>query len=400
MADFTLTANPDSVDLTPDDTATTTITALPINGSKDIDPWVIHLPVDSGLSADMPEGIPASTSAIRSLHITADPDTLPGHYTVTVEATVGAISHHVDIDVNVTTNDSAQDPASMTVNTTDDHEDDSGCTVNDCTLREAIAAANGSSGDSTRTIEFGLGDATPTIQLHGALPSINVPVSIDGGASVEAGCQIPNNPVTLDGTGNENQPNGLTFVVGSEGSTVQGLRITGWGGPGVLATYSAAVLSNLVIQCNVIDHNGGFGVDLVDTSGALVGAATDHGNQIHDNAQGGIRVRKSGVANPFGDRLDANLIYDNGGLAIDIGGDGATANDPGDTDTGVNGLSNHPVLYNAEHRPDGTGIINGTSTRSPVRSGSRSMRARSATRRTTATAHRSSGPSMSSRTRT
>jgi hypothetical protein len=40
----------------------------------------------------------------------------------------------------------------------------------------------------------------------------------------------------------------------------------------------------------------------------------------------------------------SNLIYDNGDLAIDLGGDGVTVNDPGDIDSGPNGLFNYPEI--------------------------------------------------------
>ena len=42
--------------------------------------------------------------------------------------------------------------------------------------------------------------------------------------------------------------------------------------------------------------------------------------------------------------LAGNSIFSNDGLGIDLGADGVTPNDPGDTDTGVNGLQNFPVL--------------------------------------------------------
>ena len=53
----------------------------------------------------------------------------------------------------------------------------------------------------------------------------------------------------------------------------------------------------------------------------------------------GIRVT-SGTQNEFSD----NLIYNNGGLGIDLGGDGVTDNDVGDGDTGANDLVNAPVI--------------------------------------------------------
>ena len=45
-----------------------------------------------------------------------------------------------------------------------------------------------------------------------------------------------------------------------------------------------------------------------------------------------------------------NRIFKNEGLAIDLGDDGRTPNDPGDADTGSNRLLNFPVLKRAVTR--------------------------------------------------
>jgi hypothetical protein len=49
--------------------------------------------------------------------------------------------------------------------------------------------------------------------------------------------------------------------------------------------------------------------------------------------------------------LTGKCLSANGGLGIDLGPDGVTANDPGDGDAGPNGLQNFPVLVQAI--PDG-----------------------------------------------
>lgn len=48
-----------------------------------------------------------------------------------------------------------------------------------------------------------------------------------------------------------------------------------------------------------------------------------------------------------GTSLRANSIFANSGLGIDLGNDGVSPNDPGDTDTGPNSLQNFPVLTSA-----------------------------------------------------
>jgi hypothetical protein len=65
------------------------------------------------------------------------------------------------------------------------------------------------------------------------------------------------------------------------------------------------------------------------------------------NGGAGIALTYPMTALNQGSRLRANSIHDNVGLGIDLGSDGPTVNDPGDTDTGPNLLQNNPVLTDA-----------------------------------------------------
>ena len=65
------------------------------------------------------------------------------------------------------------------------------------------------------------------------------------------------------------------------------------------------------------------------------------GNVISDNAGSGVSIVDAAST---GNRIEANSIYSNDALGIDLGDDGVTANDATDLDTGPNNLQNYPLL--------------------------------------------------------
>ena len=74
-----------------------------------------------------------------------------------------------------------------------------------------------------------------------------------------------------------------------------------------------------------------------------IGGAGSAGNTIRSNAGAGIAV--FGPSSPANEiEILGNSISGNGGLGIDLGSDGVTANDVGDGDSGPNGLLNFPVV--------------------------------------------------------
>lgn len=87
------------------------------------------------------------------------------------------------------------------------------------------------------------------------------------------------------------------------------------------------------------------------TDGVALGSSAAHnwiggiepaaGNWIAFNRGSGVVLEPTaGTANT----VVGNSIYANGGLGIDLGGDGLSPNDPGDADAGPNGLVNAPEL--------------------------------------------------------
>jgi hypothetical protein len=57
--------------------------------------------------------------------------------------------------------------------------------------------------------------------------------------------------------------------------------------------------------------------------------------------------------------ISGNLIYENGGLAIDLNNDGVTSNDNGDSDTGPNEMLNFPVVDSVIMNPDSSFTVYG-----------------------------------------
>ena len=101
-----------------------------------------------------------------------------------------------------------------------------------------------------------------------------------------------------------------------------------------------------VVQGNTINGNAGYGVSIDGAPNTLVGG-TDAvvANTITSSGAAGVIVFNPGST---GNRISRNNISSNGGIGIDLNGDGVTLNDPSpDADAGPNNLQNYPVLTSA-----------------------------------------------------
>ena len=180
---------------------------------------------------------------------------------------------------------------------------------------------------------------------------------------------IQGNYVGTDKTGTKALTNGDGFICAavdisdSSGNTVGGTTagarnlISGYATDGVSIrgdSQNNQVLGNRIgTTANGTGTlgNGEAGVLISGTNAAnnLVGDGTAGGsNTIAFNAEDGVQVQ-SGAGNT----ISRNSIFSNTGLGIDLQGgfedaSGNTANDPGDIDSGPNGLQNKPVLSSAK----------------------------------------------------
>lgn len=90
--------------------------------------------------------------------------------------------------------------------------------------------------------------------------------------------------------------------------------------------------------------NGGHGilVAAMDNGRLTIGGEMPgEKNVIAHNNGDGVRATHGGLGRLT---VSVNEIFANGGIGVDLGGDGRTANDPGDGDTGPNGLQNFPLV--------------------------------------------------------
>ena len=247
-------------------------------------------------------------------------------------------------------------PQDFTVNVTAD-DDDGSCDAwtagTDCTLREAINAANA---NPDSTISFDIAGAplgsVQTISVLSQLPDITAPVIVNG--YTEPGAS-PNtlafgddsvHLIVLDGSGAGSGANGLTVTGGP--SAVFGLVINGFPGVGIVLSGSGGHL----IEGNFIGTdaagaadvgNASFGVQAFLSPGNTIGGtAPGARNVVSGNDFGGVVV---GGAGATGNTVLGNYIGTNAAGTAGLANNGrgvylvrASNNIVGGTDVGAGNL--------------------------------------------------------------
>lgn len=215
------------------------------------------------------------------------------------------------------------------------------CDATECTLREAIRAANLSAGADT--IQFNVPGTGPhTIQPRSALPTITDTLTLDG-ASQPGFTGIP--IVELDGTRAGEFANGLRISAGN--STVRGLTINRFALAGIRLDTSGgnAVVGNFIgtdVAGTVAQGNGASGIIVSGAVSNTIGGITPGtGNLISGNGFAGISITGAASGNQvLGNLVGTNLTglaalgNENYGLLIEE----ASGNIVGGTSTGARNL--------------------------------------------------------------
>jgi hypothetical protein len=135
---------------------------------------------------------------------------------------------------------------------------------------------------------------------------------------------------TAEGAGNVASGNGLNgiLIFQATAAVVQGNLV------GTDATGTFAI------------GNGTDGIVLASHGAICGGINPGEANTVAYNLDEGIEVQ--GLTAPLnGNPIRGNSIYSNGGIGIDLGGDGVTANDDLDVDGGPNSRQNYPIVVSA-----------------------------------------------------
>jgi hypothetical protein len=153
---------------------------------------------------------------------------------------------------------------------------------------------------------------------------------------------------------------------GANRNFVTGNVLSGGGGNGIFLDRAGP---ENVIQGNIIGAditgtnalpNGGHGILLRETSGQVIGGAgAGQGNLIAFNMRNGVGI-ESALQTATNNSVRGNRIFTNAQIAIDLGLNGATVNDTGDTDSGPNNYQNYPRISTALTNGDGTVTLTGT----------------------------------------
>jgi len=197
-------------------------------------------------------------------------------------------------------------------------------------LRQAIVDANTSPGLDTISFDsFALGGSPAVIQPVSALPPITDPVIID---ATGGGCSGAAPSVVLDGTLGPTTPYnsvpGLTISAG--GSTVRGLAIRSFNGPGVLLNSNGNTL-----ECNGIGMGAEgisaaantYGVQIQSGSSNVVGGTTDSSRNVVSGNFDGVTIFGASSnniieQNYIGTNVSGTAAIPNGNYGVDVGSSG------------------------------------------------------------------------------
>jgi parallel beta-helix repeat protein len=163
---------------------------------------------------------------------------------------------------------------------------------------------------------------------------------------------VQGNYIGTDMTGNLKRGNASVGVriEDSLTNTVDANVIAGNGGEGIdiTASDSNVVQGNWIGVSTAGDDLGnasdGILVEGTSSYNLIGGASSALGNRIAHNGGNGVTVGSVISAAATANTISQNSIYANAFLGIDLRGNGVTANDEGDGDTGPNDLQNFPDL--------------------------------------------------------
>jgi hypothetical protein len=157
------------------------------------------------------------------------------------------------------------------------------------------------------------------------------------GTDVNGAAALPNDyGVRIIGSNNNHVSDGNVI----SGNQLDGVKIESEGADDnqVVANFIGTDAAGMLAL-----GNGESGVEIDDGDQNEVGDAQGLGNTIAYNGSDGVTVTAGS-----GNAIRRNSILDNGLLGIDLGADGATANDFLDADQGANQLQNGPVIDAAD----------------------------------------------------
>ena len=285
-------------------------------------------------------------------------------------------------------------------------------------LREAITAANNTEGPQTIGFNIPTNDAGFADNVFTIRPEVGLPPLTDNRTTIDATTQTTFSgdsnafgpEVVIDGSAISGEPG---IVLAASNLTVKGLVIHSTF-TGIQCGSGRESRNNTISRCYIgVDASGTRvmptpeGISVTGGGHLIGGFAEGDGNLIAGNDRAsiglgdagepvdGVRVvgnkvgtdrtgttllggegigltnatdcvvtgnlvagTRSGVVivdNSFGNTVSQNSIHSSETGGLDLGGDGLTANDAGDTDSGPNDLMNFPVL--AEAATDGSNLL-------------------------------------------